>query len=263
MPAASATRSGSHPTPASSRLNINDVGAAKWEEVDRAAPGADFGWNVREGPCVRDSRTNCGPPPAGMTNPIHSYDHLAGCTSITAGAFVPGGAWPAQHDGAYLYGDLVCGKLFELTEQPGGAVSVQEFGTGMGNLIDAAFGPHGATQALYYISWGQYPNDSIRRISYVGNANRSPEAIADATPRSGAVPLTVQFDGGESTDADGDSLTYSWNFGDGSAPRERGEREPHVHAGRDIHRDVERVGRPWRHRTPRRSGSAPATSLRP
>jgi glucose/arabinose dehydrogenase/PKD repeat protein len=204
--------------PGSTRFNINDVGAAKWEEIDRAAPGADFGWNVREGPCVRDSRTNCGPPPAGMTNPIHSYDHLSGCTSITAGAFVPGGAWPAEKDGAYVYGDLVCGKLFELVEQPGGAVSVQEFGTEMGLLIDAAFGPHGTTQALYYISWGQYPNDSIRRISYVGDANRSPEAIADATPSSGAVPLTVQFDGGESTDADGDPLTYDWDFGDGSAP---------------------------------------------
>ena len=172
--------------PGSTRLNINDVGEAKWEEVDRAAPGADYGWNVREGPCVRDSRTNCGPPPAGMTNPIHSYDHLSGCTSITSGSFVPGGAWPTQHDGAYVYGDLVCGKLFELTEQPGGATSVQEFGTGMGNLIDSAFGPHGTTQALYYISWGQYPNDSIRRISYVGNANRSPEAVADADPTLGA-----------------------------------------------------------------------------
>ena len=74
--------------------------------------------------------TNCGTPPAGMTNPIHSYDHLAGCTSITAGAFVPGGAWPARDDGAYMYGDLVCGKLFELTEQPGGGVSCRSSGAG-------------------------------------------------------------------------------------------------------------------------------------
>ena len=167
---------------------------------------------------MRDSRTNCGPPPAGMTNPIYAYDHIAGCTSITAGAFVPGGVWPAQHDGAYLYGDLVCGKLFELAEQPGGAVSVQEFGTGMGNLIDAAFGPHGATQALYYISWGQYPNDSIRRISYVGNANRSPRR--SRTQRHAPVPCRSPS---SSTAVKAPTRTAtrsrtSWDFGDGSAP---------------------------------------------
>ena len=32
--------------------------------------GADYGWNVREGPCANGSETNCGPQPAGMTNPI-------------------------------------------------------------------------------------------------------------------------------------------------------------------------------------------------
>ena len=152
-----------------------------------------------------------------MTNPIHSYDHLSGCTSITAGAFVPAGAWPAAHDGKYVYGDLVCGKLFELAGE-GASASVQEFGADLGFLIDAAFGPYGAGQALYYISWGEWPNDSIRRISYVGAANRDPEAVADAVPRAGDVPLAVELSGESSTDADGDPLTYRWDFGDGSAP---------------------------------------------
>lgn len=195
------------------RLNINDVGAAKWEEVDRGAPGADYGWNVREGPCARDSRTDCGPPPMGMTNPIHFYDHNTGCTSITPGAFVPGGIWPSAFDGKYVYGDLVCEKLFTLAEQPAAA---EEFGSGLGNLIDATFGPHGTTQALYYITWGEFPNDQIRRIAYVGSANRSPEAIADGTPRAGSVPLAVQFSGQGSSDPDDDPLTYRWDFGDGS-----------------------------------------------
>jgi glucose/arabinose dehydrogenase/PKD repeat protein len=213
--------------PGDGRLNINDVGADKWEEIDRGAAGADYGWNEREGPCVRDSRTNCGPPPAGMTNPIHSYDHLTGCTSVTAGAFVPGGAWPAEHDGRYVYGDLVCEKLFELSEGPGG-VTVQEFGTGLGNLIDASFGPHGSGEAFYYITWGQFPNDTIRRVSYVGSANRSPEAVATATPRAGDVPLAVQFSGASSTDADGDPLDHEWDFGDGSPP-ETGAQVSHTY----------------------------------
>jgi glucose/arabinose dehydrogenase/PKD repeat protein len=202
--------------PGNGRINVNDVGEGKWEEVDRAASGADYGWNVREGPCARDSYTNCGPPPTGMTNPIYSYQHTTGCTSITAGAFVPAGVWPAEHDGAYLYGDLVCGKFFELRGE-GAAATVTEFGTDLGLLIDATFGPHGGTQALYYIKWANAPNDQIRRISHVGAANRPPEAVADADPRAGDVPLTVQFDGTASTDADGDQLTYEWDFGDGSS----------------------------------------------
>jgi glucose/arabinose dehydrogenase/PKD repeat protein len=211
--------------PGSNRINVNDVGAARWEEIDRLASGADFGWNVREGPCARDSATNCGAPPAGMTNPIHSYSHDTGCTSITAGAFVPAGVWPAEHDGRYIFGDLVCGKLFELTEQPAGA---QEFAGDLGNVIDATFGPHGATQALYYITWGDYPNDQVRRIAYVGSGNRAPEAVADGSPRAGSVPLTVQFSGAGSTDADGDPLSYTWDFGDGS-PTQAGSEVSHTY----------------------------------
>ena len=51
----------------------------------------------------------------------------------------------------------------------------------------------------------------------MGTANRNPEAVAKAVPRAGAVPLTVNFNGGSSTDADGDTLAYEWDFGDGSA----------------------------------------------
>ncbi|MDW6003569.1 glycoside hydrolase family 6 protein [Vibrio mangrovi] len=47
-------------------------------------------------------------------------------------------------------------------------------------------------------------------------ANHLPDAAADATPVSGIAPLEVNFSAGGSTDADGDELTYIWDFGDGS-----------------------------------------------
>ena len=80
---------------------------------------------------MSDSSTNCGPPPPGMTNPIHSYHHNTGCVSMTAGAFVPDGLWPAGYDGDYLFGDLVCGKLCEL-RAAGWPFRVTEFATGIG-----------------------------------------------------------------------------------------------------------------------------------
>jgi PKD repeat protein len=39
-----------------------------------------------------------------------------------------------------------------------------------------------------------------------------------ATPVSGTAPLTVAFSSAGSSDPDGSIASYSWNFGDGSAP---------------------------------------------
>ncbi len=85
------------PNAAGTRFFINDVGQDVWEEIDLGQAGADYGWNVREGPCANGSATNCGPPPAGMTNPIYDYSHArTGCAAITGGAFVPNGALAAR-----------------------------------------------------------------------------------------------------------------------------------------------------------------------
>jgi PKD repeat protein len=47
--------------------------------------------------------------------------------------------------------------------------------------------------------------------------NKAPAAVISATPVSGTTPLTVTFDGSNSTDSDGSIASYSWNFGDGKS----------------------------------------------
>lgn len=205
------------PNAAGTKFHINDVGQNLWEEIDLGQAGADYGWNVREGRCANNSTTDCGPPPVGMTNPIFDYAHANGCASITGGAFVPLGIWPAAYDGVYLFQDLVCGKIFRLVDQGGGVYGMTDFATDFGTntLIDMRFGPHGTGQALYYITWGPSP-DEIRRIVYTGQANRAPTARPTADRQAGNLPLAVNFDGTASSDPDGDPLTYEWDFGDGS-----------------------------------------------
>jgi len=210
------------PNAAGTRFYINDVGQNAWEEIDLGAPGADYGWNVREGHCANGSVTNCGPPPAGMTNPIFDYGRGDGCSSITGGAFVPAGVWPASYDGTYLFGDYVCGKIFQLVPNGSGGLDRVTFVDGLGSssAVHLAFGPHGsAGKALYYTTYAG--GGAVRRIVFAGDTNRVPVADVTASPTSGAAPLSVDFNGSASSDPDaGDTLTYLWDFGDGSPATE-------------------------------------------
>lgn len=154
------------PDAAGTSFRINDVGGQRWEEIDDGKAGADYGWNVCEG--NHDNPYRKGSPPcdeAPYTAPIHEYSHGTGCESITGGAFVPDGVWPAEYDDAYIFGDFVCGKIFRLTPKSGGGYERTDFVTGLGSrsAVAMTFGPYASSQALYYTTFDG--GGEVRRIS--------------------------------------------------------------------------------------------------
>lgn len=153
--------------PNSNEFFINDVGQGTWEEIDRGQPGADYGWNEREGFCRTGTTNDCGAPQAGLTNPIFAYGRSDGCATITGGAFVPAGIWPAAYDGAYLFADYVCGKIFRLVQDGTGVYTRTPFVSELGDhsATSLLFGPYQRTAAIYYTSYAG--GGQVRLITFV------------------------------------------------------------------------------------------------
>jgi glucose/arabinose dehydrogenase len=101
-------------------LYVADVGQDAWEEVDFLAagspPGANFGWNFREGMHPYE-----GTPPSDsvLIDPVAEYDHGQGC-SVTGGFVYRGEELPGWK-GVYLYSDFCSGKVWGLLRDASGA----------------------------------------------------------------------------------------------------------------------------------------------
>ena len=97
----------------------------------------------------------------------------------------------------------------------------------------------GADGSLYVLEWGRdfnyagsgiNPDSGLYRIDYA-KGTRTPVARATSDKDSGPAPLTVQFSSAGSEDADGDDLTFSWDFGDGQTSTEANPTHTFTNAG--------------------------------
>ena len=96
------------------QLYFADVGQDKWEEVNRAVKGGNYGWNRLEGThCFKDPQCSS----EGTVLPLAEYSHAEG-RSVTGGLVYRGPKIPAL-DGRYLYADFVEGKLWALPTEGG------------------------------------------------------------------------------------------------------------------------------------------------
>ena len=87
--------------------------------------------------------------------------------------------------------------------------------TGTGVSAAHTYASAGTYTATVTVSDGSLTATASTTIT-VTAANRAPTAVVTATPTSGVAPLAVSFSAAGSSDPDGNALTYSWNFGDGT-----------------------------------------------
>jgi glucose/arabinose dehydrogenase/PKD repeat protein len=200
------------------RVFIGDVGGnvgTSNEEIDIAARGANYGWPDFEGDC-----------PAPCTSPLYTYEHNFRDAAVTGGFVYHGSQFPAAMQGDYFFGDYAQNWIKRLSFNPDGTVkAVFNFEPAdghpdgpYGDIVSLTQGPDGALYDLdlgYSDTTGTFGVSKLRRIRYV-SANQPPVVVASASPRSGAPPLNVTFSSAGSQDPEGQPITYSWDFGDGS-----------------------------------------------
>ncbi len=67
------------------------------------------------------------------------------------------------------------------------------------------------------VSDGENISAEVSKTITVTDSNIAPVANFTATPTTGIAPVTISFDATTSSDENGDSLTYTWDFGDGTS----------------------------------------------
>ena len=224
----------------STRFYVADVGGKVWEEISEGGtdfPGANYGWGRREGPCRRDSFTNCDPDPE-FTDPFFWYAHGDDGeegAAVTGVAAVPNGMWANEYDDSILYLEFVQGEMYVI-KNDGTSCSTPTCDrpvpswqntlfhklddSNVGRGVQLLFGPYENNRqgALYYtVAVGR---QNIRRVIYEGTRNSAPIARITADRLQAPLGTSIQFDASESSDRDGDDLEYLWDFGDGSTSTE-------------------------------------------
>ncbi|TLQ42756.1 ThuA domain-containing protein [Streptomyces marianii] len=167
-------------------------------------PPAEPAWIPYDGGSVPEFGTGSESP---MGGPVYHYD-----PDLDSPV-----KFPEAYDGDFFAGEFGRRWIKRIEHGADGAVrSISPVPWTGTQIMDMSFGPDGALYVLDYgTAW--FGGDEHSALYRIENATggRSPVAEATAGQTSGKAPLRVAFSSAGTTDADGDPLTYSWDFGDG------------------------------------------------
>ncbi|MFJ8357870.1 PQQ-dependent sugar dehydrogenase [Streptomyces sp. NPDC093984] len=168
-------------------------------------PPAQPAWIPYNGPSVPEFGDGSESP---MGGPVYHYDPALDSPV----------KFPQAYDGNFFAGEFGRRWIKRIVTDAGGTVqSINPFPWSGTQIMDMAFGPDGALYVLDYgTAWfGGDEHSALYRIENATDGH-SPVAQAAANRTSGQAPLKVTFSSAGTSDQDGDALTYSWDFGDGT-----------------------------------------------
>jgi len=144
----------------------------------------------------------------GNGSPVEGSSFGGNCS--VAGVWYTGTSFPSNYHNGYFHADYAQGwiRFFHIDglDKP---LKVDQFVDSGANVTAMAVDP--TSGALYYVHLGTTTQE-VQKISYA--VNTVPAAVATADKTYGPGPLTVQFSGRDSSDPQGRSVSYEWDFGD-------------------------------------------------
>jgi glucose/arabinose dehydrogenase len=165
--------------PGTGKILINDVGNGTWEEINLGVAGANYGWNLTEGP-TNDPR---------FQSPLFAYPHQS--SSVPTGCAIVGGSFynpttvqfPSSYVGKYFFADYCAGWMRVLDPL---TATASDFATGVVQPVDIQIGNDGA---LYYLD--RFAG-SVRRITFAAS-NAPPTITGHPASTSVAVGQPASF----------------------------------------------------------------------
>jgi glucose/arabinose dehydrogenase/PKD repeat protein len=224
---------------------IGDVGEDRWEELNFAPGGENFGWPCYEGISDNPQYLEADAPLAGcetietslnpgeLTPPLMAWNHyvdsllnpsgvsdalFTGATALAGPTYI-GGLYPEEYVGKVFFGDFTAGWLRTADVVVAGTghfaeaelLSVDTFATDLIGLVD--MGAHPVTGDLYLLN---IYNGGLFRLKYDGGGDRAPIPVLELSASAGAAPFAVSADARRSLDPEGAPLSFTWLWGDGA-----------------------------------------------
>jgi len=130
--------------------------------------------------------------------------------AITGGCWYTGTLFPSNFRNTFMFGDYGRSFIKSLTVNYTDVLQKVEHFADVATPVCLTENPLDGT-----LVYADVETNTIKRLSYGGN--QTPVVKMASNVKFGPSPLNVTFNSNGSFDPEGGRLTYSWNFGDGSA----------------------------------------------